>query len=165
MRAVALILALAFGAPNAWAHPMLGTWVGYLPNDPEDIVVELTFTHVDDAGLASGMLCHVWRYLGITYVWDLGVGPGTAATPEQIVPHRLAFTFAFNDTDYTAHRTGPKTITLHLARGEHTNKLQLIRTDPTDAPCSSRVRIRPAHGGKPRTEPPDTSQPHQGATQ
>ena len=142
----ALALALASGTAKAASHPMIGTWVGYMANEPEDIVVELTFTHIDDAGLASGMLCHVWQYLGTTYVWDLGIGRGTATTPEMLDRHRVRFTFSFNDTTYTLYRVSSATLGLSLERKGKVERIRLKRADPARAPCVSRMKTLAAPG-------------------
>ena len=107
-------------------------------------MLELTITRVDDQNLDYGMLCHIWDYLGVTYVWDLGTGPATAATPEISRGSRLSIDFAFNDTEYTFFRVGSSTLGLHLKRRGTLHKLRLNRTDSSDAPCVSRVQLPPS---------------------
>ena len=147
MRALLLFLALTTGATgtaNA-GNPIVGTWVGELPNDPEDITVELTIAHIDDQGLGYGMLCHIWGYLGVTYIWDLGVGPGTAATPELVSRGRVSITFSFNDVEYTFLRPRGNTLGLHLKRRGQLHKFRLQRTAREAAPCISRIEPRATH--------------------
>ena len=144
MRALLVLLALATGAigtANA-GQPIVGTWVGGLPNKPEDITLELTIAHIDDQGLGYGMLCHIWGYLGITYVWDLGTGPRTAATPELLNRGRVSIAFSFNDVEYTFFRPKGNTLRLHLKRRGQLHKLRLQRTDREAAPCISRIELR-----------------------
>ena len=144
MRILLLTLTLLAGTAHAAQDRFIGTWVGKLPKDPEPIVVELTFTRVDDAGIAYGMLCHIWQHLGITYIWDLGVGRGTAATPEPANRAATTLRFAFNDFEYTIAASGSKQLLLRLKRNGQVHKLRLARTDPTDAPCISRMNISSA---------------------
>ena len=146
MRAFLLVLALAASTASASTHPMLGTWTGQLPNEPEHIVLELTFHHIDEAGLAHGMLCHAWRYLGTFRLWDLGPGPDTAATPEIVNTKGTVAKFGFYNVTYDLFVTGSHTLGLHLTVDGRRYKLTLKRTAPSDAPCISRMRTRPPPG-------------------
>lgn len=144
MRILLLTLTLLAGAAHAAQDRLVGTWVGELPNEPEPIVVELTVARIDDSGIAYGMLCHIWKYLGITYVWDLGVGAATAATPTRINRNGAAFAFGFNDVQYKMAPMGSKRLRVHLTRKGQLHKLTLDRTEPSEAPCLSRVKISAA---------------------